>query len=329
MKLALFSVSYSGMWYKGPALSLREQIVKAKQMGFDGLSVETKRPVASPLDLDRKERKEIASMARSYGIELCALEANNDFSSPIPEQRENNLLMVKSIIEMAHDMDVGLVKIFAAWPGVTMRNGIATYELARKYFARQNDVTNLERWSWVVQAIKEAANVAHDCGIVLALQNHPPVVRYGYEDTLDMVKEVRAENVKLCLDVPMFENQTDEYIKQAVEKCEGLIAHSHYGSWDFRPTENGAVLQLPSQTRGKIINYRAYISELARIQYDGFLAQEECAPVLVHHQIQGIEEVDRRVAAALKYMRGLTSEFGNDQESRSLNVEPAILHNRK
>jgi hypothetical protein len=47
------------------------------------------------------------------------------------------------------------------------------------------------------------------------------------------------------------------------------------------------------------------IRELSNIGYDGFLSQEECAPVLLNHEYQGIEEVDRRVAAAVKYMRQL------------------------
>jgi hypothetical protein len=53
MKFALFSVTYSGLFYDGKALSLDEQVHKAKELGFDGLSIEAKRPVASPLDLSK------------------------------------------------------------------------------------------------------------------------------------------------------------------------------------------------------------------------------------------------------------------------------------
>jgi len=48
IRLALFTVSYCGLWYKGKALSLKDQILKAGELGFDGLSIETKRPVALP-----------------------------------------------------------------------------------------------------------------------------------------------------------------------------------------------------------------------------------------------------------------------------------------
>jgi len=55
----------------------------------------------------------------------------------------------------------------------------------------------------------------------------------------------------------------------------------------------------------KCVNYPAYIRELKRIGFDGFIASEECSPVLEDHEYQGVEVVDRHVKAALKYMRKL------------------------
>ena len=304
MKLALMSVTYSGIWYKGEALPVKEQIRKAKRLGFDGIAIETKRPVASPLDLGKAERKSLREFANSEGIEICALEANNDFTKPVVEDRENTLLMVKSIIEMARDMDVRIVKVFAAWPGVTMRDGLATYELANA-FSANSGLTQIERWNLAVQGLKESAKWAEEYGVTLALQNHPPVVRFGYEDVLDMVNEVGNDNLKLTLDAPLCDRQDDEYIKEAVQKCKGLIVLSHYGSWDFRPTESGDIIQMPMERNGVVVNYKSFVRELSNIGYTGFIAQEECSPVLVNHQYQGIEEVDRRVAAAVKQMRQL------------------------
>lgn len=40
MKLVLFTVAYGGLWYKGDTLSPRDQIIKAKELGFQGLSIE-------------------------------------------------------------------------------------------------------------------------------------------------------------------------------------------------------------------------------------------------------------------------------------------------
>ena len=34
------------------------------------------------------------------------------------EERENNLVMMRAVLEMASDLGVELVKVFAAWPGL-------------------------------------------------------------------------------------------------------------------------------------------------------------------------------------------------------------------
>src|SRR4030095_8762074 len=118
MKFALLTVTYSGLFYKGQALTLEEQIVKAKQLGFDGLAIETKRPVASPLDLKKSDRQRIKSFAADEGIHLCAIESMSNFAGRYMEERENNLAMMRFVLELAKDLGVDLVKVFAAWPGL-------------------------------------------------------------------------------------------------------------------------------------------------------------------------------------------------------------------
>ena len=59
---------------------------------------------------------------------------------------------------------------------------------------------------------------------------------------------------------------------------------------------------------GSLINFEAFVRELKKIGYEGYLAYEVCGPVLVNHQLQGIEEVDRLVKAALGYMKKLIAK---------------------
>src|SRR5688500_14681449 len=79
MKFGFLTVTYAGMFYNGPALTIVEQIRKARQLGFDGLSIETKRPIASPLDLTQQHRQEIRAAAQAEGIEICAVESMSNF----------------------------------------------------------------------------------------------------------------------------------------------------------------------------------------------------------------------------------------------------------
>lgn len=312
IKLSLFTVTYCGLWYKGKALSLKEQIEKAKELGFDGISIETKRPVALPCDLNKDARKEMREFADSMGIEIASVETMSNFASPIIEDQENNLCMVKEAIELAADLETKIVKVFAAWPGTSRYNGLGTYEFAHRLFDYKcNFATRDQMWRWAVQGIRDVAKWAGEYGIIIALQNHPPVINYGYEDALQMAREAGMDNVKLCLDVPLFVKQSDEYIHEAVEACKDVgIVHSHYSSLLFDESPSGEIIKrkrtwIPGGDPHE--NYPAFIRELKRIGYDGFIASEECAPVLENHEYQGIEAVDRHVKAALKYMRELIS----------------------
>jgi sugar phosphate isomerase/epimerase len=312
MKFALLTVSYSGLFYAGKGLSLEQQIHKAKELGFDALSIETKRPVASPLDLDPAARLHIRDLAREEGISLCALESLSDFSSRVMESRENNLAMMQLVLRLAHDLGIGLVKVFAAWPGlVDDEEAFAQYSpYDRVPYYKRLSADDLRKWNRAVRGIREVAGWAADLGITLALQNHAPVIRAGYEDVLAMQQEIARDNVKLCLDVPLFqERQDDEYIELAVRKTAGLVALTHFGAWNFSQRSNGEIVQDPSPSFGAPINYLAFFQALEQTGYPGCLVSEYCLPVIRQHQLAGMDEVDKANRISLKYMKGLVKEF--------------------
>lgn len=308
MKFALLTVTYGGLFYKGEALSLEQQIHKAKALGFDALAIETKRPVASPLDLTKKDRQRIKSIAAGEGIPLCCIESLSNFGGKHMEERENNLAMMRMVLELAKDLGVDLVKIFAAWPGIINdEEAIAMYgQFERGNYYKRLFPAELRIWNRCVQGIREVADIANDLGITLALQNHAPVLAKGYEDTLTMMHEVDRKNVKVCIDAPLFyERQSDEYMHEAVQKCGRNLVHTHYGAWNFSENNEGEIIQGPSPSTGELINYQAFIEELHNISYKGYLTSEYCLPVYKNHQLAGIEEVDHATRISLQYMKQL------------------------
>ena len=311
MKFALLSVTYGGLFYSGKALSLEDQILKAKQMGFEGLAVETKRPVASPIDLSRTDRQRVRALADDHGITLCALESMSNFASRYMEDRENNLAMMRAILELARDLKIDKVKVFASWPGlVNDEESIAMYgQYDRGNYYKRLYPADLRRWQRAVEGIREVADWAADMGITLLLQNHAPVLTPGYEDVLAMTREIDRRNVKICLDVPLFyDRQTDEYVREAVRACKDLMVYSHYGAWNFSEGKKGEVVQDPAPSFGGTINYESFVDELMKTGYDGYLVSEYCLPALRNHSIAGIEEVDRGTRLALKYMKAIVEK---------------------
>jgi sugar phosphate isomerase/epimerase len=308
MKFGFLTVTYSGQFYDGPALPVVEQIRKARSLGFDGISIETKRPIASPLDLTAQDRRAIRAAAVAEGVEICAIESMSNFASRLMEERENNLAMMRLVIDLAADLEVDIVKVFAAWPGIVNDEDdtafYAPYEKGNYY--KSLYPSDLRQWHRAVAGLRESADYAAHRGIRLALQNHAPVLRPGYEDTLAMMREVNRPNVGLCLDAPLFhERQSDEYIREAVRACRGHVLLTHFGAWNFDQAADGSVVQRPAPSVGGPINYREFLNELGQAGYDGYLVSEYCLPIVRDHRIAGIDAVDAAIVQSLDYMKSV------------------------
>jgi sugar phosphate isomerase/epimerase len=190
IKLGLYSISYGGIWYKGSALSFDELCRYAKEYGFEGIELDNKRPMGNPMDLSQRRREEMRNSLEKYGLEMPCVAANNDFSSPIPEHRECQLLMVRETARLAKDMGAKVVRLFAAWPGVPIHEGVGTYDFVHGdefySFMRQYPyATWYDRYVFVKDCLKEAAKIGEENGVVMALQNHAPVIR-TWRDTFDL-----------------------------------------------------------------------------------------------------------------------------------------------
>jgi len=311
IKLGLYSISYGGIWYKGPALSFDEMCKRAKEYGFDGVELDNKRPMGSPLDLTQQKRDEMRNSIARYGLEIPCVAANNDFSSPVPEHRECQLLMVKETARLARDLGAKFVRLFAAWPGVPIHEGIGTYELTRgnEFYTFQRQypfATRLDRYDFVKDCLREAAKMGEENGIVMVLQNHAPLIR-GWKDTLSLVKEVNSPWLKICLDLPIFENLEKEYVANAVRTIGNLQVHSHFGGEYYRDA-SGTIkpVVLDYYAGGKIPDYSHYIGLMNEIGYNGWFTFELCHQVLNDDHTQaGIEYVHNQVKLAREYMSNI------------------------
>jgi sugar phosphate isomerase/epimerase len=305
MKVGLYTISFAGVWYDGPALALAKILRQAKDMGFDGVEIGARRPHASPMDLDAKARDRIRAEAAKAGVEIPAVASYNNFASPILEQRENELLMVREQIGLARDLGAPILRLFAAWRGITLRNGHGSYEMTRRYWETgYPDVLSSERWGWVKDCLKEVADFAGEMGVTLALQNHEPVIR-DHTDMLSFVREVNSPALKACLDCPLLTSQDDEYVAAAVKATGDLQVHSHYGG-EFEERDGEAIQREIWHSNRGLINYPAFVKALKGIGYQGYLCYEFCHPCLgEEHELLGLDEVIRQVGLAARYMRKL------------------------
>ena len=306
MKVGLYSITYLGIWYRGGALSLRDFIVQTRRLGYSGVEIDGKRPHGNPMDLSAGERREIRAITAGEGLDMVAVASNNDFTSPVPEYRECQLLMVREQIKLAADLGAGVVRLFLAWPGVTYRaDGLAQYDIARRRWEENwRDTTRLEIWDNARACFREAARIAEEEGVVLALQNHAPVVRH-YRDVLEMIAEVDSPAFKACMDIPIEPRQDDEWVWRMARETGDLQVHSHFGG-EFERDASGKVIQRQLRFPQPLTNYETYVRALKEVGYSGYFCFEYCHPAVNgRHEMQGREFVDEQATLALEYLKGL------------------------
>jgi sugar phosphate isomerase/epimerase len=318
IKIGLYGITYLGIWFDGPGLSFEEFVQRAKDYGYDGIELDNKRPQGNPMDISQKRRDEMRNVLTKAGIEIPAVACNNDFSSPIPEHRECQLLMVKETTRMASDLGARIVRLFPAWTGIPLHEGVGTYDLVKSdYYSFQRQypyATMLDRWNFVRDCLKESAGFGEEFGITMALQNHPPLFK-DERDCLRMVKEVNSPWLKICLDAGMMARKTPEWVEESVRAVGTLQVHSHYGGEFFRDSAGKVRSKYESDKyRVEIIewaDYDRYIELMEEIGYNGYFCYELCHHVMTPDgKTAKIDYVHEQAKLAREFMADILSRKG-------------------
>ncbi|MEK7409212.1 MAG: sugar phosphate isomerase/epimerase family protein [Acidobacteriota bacterium] len=301
LKVGLYSITYLGVWYRGEPLTLEQVLDRAKEYGYQGVEIDGKRPHGNPLDMPRSRCLQLHKKAEQKGLEIYAVSANNDFSSPIAEHRQCQLLYLRELIRMTADLGAKALRVFLAWPGVTKHPQIGRYDIARRIWQETHkDFSEEEIWDWCRQGLIESARCAGDHGVTLALQNHGPVIK-DHQDVLRMVREVGSPHLKVCLDAPIMPKKDPVSVRQAALDTGSLQVLSHFGGdYEGRNTD-GSV-------KGQDF-YLPFVRAMIEIGYRGYLGYELCHPLpVVNGQTVGIDYADTSARLAAEFMRGVIAQ---------------------
>jgi sugar phosphate isomerase/epimerase len=298
-------------------------IDRARAYGYDGVEIDGKRPHGSPLDLTRNRCVELQKKAHDAGVEIYAVAGNNDFSSPIPEYRESQLLYMRELIRMTADLGVKTLRAFAAWPGVTTSPDGGEYTTARRVWREAHlGVSDEQTWEWCRDGLIESARWAGDSGVTVALQNHPPVTM-NPADMLRMISEVGSPFVKACLDAPLAARQQVTSMQQAARDVGPLQVLSHFGG-EYERAADGSVRgydRNPDLTLTPLNYYADFAQGMQEIGYEGYVGYELCHPLpKVNGETVGIEFADNNARLAAEYMRAIVTDAKRSQRSARVGV---------
>jgi len=297
VKTCLHSVSYAGFWRGQARLSVDEFLVKAKELGFDGVMLMAKRPHVSLLDYDSAARKALRRRIEGLGLELVCLAGYTDFTAGVDKAGIPNVEIqatyVGQLAELASDLGTDMVRIFTGYerPGVP--------------FDKQ--------YAMVLEGLKLSGKKAAPYGVTLAVQNHHDIAVH-HDMMYWLLKEVNLPNVKAAFDAwsPTLEGLSPEQIKAATLKMKPYIVHTTAADYVRLPRyryESGLTNYLKTETliravpMGKgIIDYETFLKTLKEIGYQGYIAYEMCEVLDGGGEI---ENLDKTAKDFLEYVKRL------------------------
>ena len=209
---------------------------------------------------------------------------------------------------MTADLGAKTLRVFAAWPGVTLTPEGGTYLVARQLWREAHlRVAPEQTWEWCREGLAEASRMAGDAGVTLALQNHAPVTN-SPDDMLRMIRDVDSPHLKACLDAPLAAKQGVTSMREAARAVGALQVLSHFGG-EYEREADGRVrsdVRHADFTLTPENYYADFVQGMRDIGYEGYIGYELCHPLpKVNGEPVGLDFADTNAQLAAEYMRSL------------------------
>jgi sugar phosphate isomerase/epimerase len=207
---------------------------------------------------------------------------------------------------MAADFGTRTLRVFAAWPGVTLSDSGGRYDIAQNVWEAAHAHCDPQQiWAWCREGLQEAARWAADAGVTLALQNHPPVID-SPEAMLRMIREVGSPALKACFDAPLARKQGVQSMTSAARLVGPLQVLTHFGG-EYEETPGEGISGWVRNRDGSLTRedfYADFAEGMREIGYAGYTGYELCHPLpKVDGVTVGLDFVDRNARLAAEYMR--------------------------
>jgi sugar phosphate isomerase/epimerase len=291
MRLALFSVSYAGLWGQA-ALGLCEFIESAARLGYRGVMLAGKRPHLSPLDATPERLGQVKEALARNGVRCEAVAGYTDFAgggaAEVP-YGEMQVAYVESLARLAAALGCGVVRVFTA------------YESPGQSAAAL--------WPRVVAALRECCDRAAAHGVTVAVQNHHDLAVHTAA-LLELLADIDRPNCKLGFDAwsPALRGEDLYEAARRAGPHAVLTTNADYvrlPRFQYQPAQVNYQPAGPDLVRAVpfgqgFIDYPAFFRGLRDGGFDGVAAYEMCSPL---RGGGAVENLDRCAAQYLAWMR--------------------------
>ena len=298
VKTCLHSVSYMGIWRGQATLTVDEFLVKAHDLGFDGVMLAAKRPHLSIVDYDDAARQKLRARLKELNLELVCLAAYTDFTAGIDKagipHTEIQAVYVGELAKLARDLGTKMIRIYTGY--------------------ERPDVPYDKQYATVVEGLKLAGKEAAKYGITLAVQNHHDIALH-HDAMKWLLDEVNLPNVKAAFDCwsPTLEGLSPEEIKKSIYTMKPYIVHTTTADYKELPRfryemNNTNYLPLTSQMRAVpigegFLDYKLWINTLKEIGYQGYITYEMCEVLEGGGSVENLDRAARKFIEFVKQFK--------------------------
>jgi sugar phosphate isomerase/epimerase len=241
----LFPLAFSTLGC--PGWSLNHAAAMAARHGYRALEVRLLDGEIMPVEPTAEQRAALRGLKSRHGVEVLGLGLSTRFAYADASERQANLDLLHRYLELAHDLEVPMVRTFGS-PG-------------------QIDIAMEDAVDYVAQALNAAAPAAERLGVKILLETHDAFCKGA--DVAKVMAQVPSPAVGAIWDVhhPF---RMGEDIEATWQLLGPRIEHVHLK--DGRLRSDGS-WQLVLMGEGEVPN-RQVIELLKREGYQGFLAVE-------------------------------------------------------
>ncbi len=288
VKPCLHSVSYAGFWRGQERLNVDEFLVKAKELGFEAVTLVAKRPHVSPYDYSMEDRKRLRNRIEELGLELAYMAGYTDFTAGIDKpgipHTEIQALYIGEVAKLARDLGTDMVRIFTGYV--------------------RPDIPYDQQYATVVEGLKMAGREAAKYDVTLAVQNHHDIGIH-HDEMSWLLEEVDMPNVMAGWDAwsPSLIGLSSEELRESVLKMKPFIVNTIVADYAKMPRyhlEGGLTNYFPDKPYMRavppgegIIDYETFIGALKEIGYQGYISYEMCEVLEGGGSIENLDETAR------------------------------------
>jgi len=295
IKTCLHSVSYAGFWRGQARLTVDEFLVKAKELGFDGVMLMAKRPHVSVLDYDAEARKALCRRIEDLGLELVCLAGYTDFTAGSDKAGIPNVEIqaayVVELAKLARDLGTDMVRVFTGY--------------------ERPDMPYDKQYALVLEGLKLSGREAARYGVTLAVQNHHDIAAH-HDAMFWLLEEVNLPNVKAAFDpwTPTLQGFDAGQLRAAVLKMKPYIVHMTAADYVRHPRyryehtltnflrEDDVIRAVPMGEG--IVDYETYFKALKEIGYQGYIAYEMCEVLDGGGSLQNLDQTAKQFLQYVK-----------------------------